>query len=456
MAGQSTSGSAHRTSSCKYSTQLRQTVTVVFTSCGDIELVKKYFTKESFTNRPTYAALNAFTNPGIIMYNGETWRALKRFTMKALKSLGFGRSVFEPEMHREINYFLDYIDHLRKKGPIKIGKLTGPAASNVVTLIVVGERFDYDHPTRKKLDEIFLRAEDGEQKRIDYLSPINFVESFRDLLLKFPLPLPLTNRLKELQRFNKKYIRSRVEAVKLTFDWQKDEPKNYIEYFIKEVNENRDDPDFDMKYFDEEYLIQNCYAFFVAGSATTQEYLEWWFLVMSQYPEVQERMRKEVDEMIGDKKATLSDRNSMPYTEAVIHEVHRWASLIGVNLPHCVFEESEFGPYLLPAGTQIIVNMDKIHHDPDNFAKPDEFLPERFLSADGKKFTRSEKVIPFGYGKRSCPGESLAQAEIFLFAVSTLQRFIIKPTKKFDGKTYTSVFSRIPNSPVEIIAEPRA
>ena len=399
--------------------------------------------------------MNAIANPGIIHYNGETWRALKRFTMKSLKSLGFGRSVFEPAMHREISYFLDCVDEERKQGPIKIARLTGPAASNVVTLIVAGERFNYDHPTRKKLDEMFLRPLDGPDERVDYLGPINFIESVK-YLMKMPIPHPAFYKVKEFQTFNWNYIKSRVESVKSTFDWQKDEPKNYIECFIKEVKENKDNPEFDMKYFDEEYLIQNCYAFFVAGSATTQEYLEWWFLVMSQYPEVQERMRKEVDEVVGEREASLSDRNSMPFTEAVIHEVHRWASLIGVNLPHCLFEESEFGPYLLPAGTQIILNLDKIHHDPDNFAKPDEFLPERFLSADGKKFIRSEKVIPFGYGKRSCPGESLAQAEIFLFAVSTLQKFIIKPTKRFDGNTHTNVFSRIPITPVEIIAEPRA
>ena len=421
-------------------------------SCGDIDLVKKYFGKEQFNYRPNYAFLNTFANPGILMYNGETWRALKRFTLKSLKSLGFGKSSYEPAMHKEINYFLDQVDDLRKKGPIKISRLLGPAASNVVTLIVMGQRFNYDHQTRQQLDKFFLRPLEGPDRRPDYFGVVNFVQSVR--LIKH-IGLPIVNAVLLFSKIITGFISDRVKEIEGSFNWQTDEPTNYVECFIKEVNENKNNPDFDMKYFDEEYLIQNCYAFFVAGSATTQEYLEWWFLVMSQYPEVQERMRKEVDEVVGEREASLSDRNSMPFTEAVIHEVHRWASLIGTNLPHCMIEETEFGPYLLPAGTQIIVNLDKIHHDPDNFAKPDEFLPERFLSADGKKFVRSEKVIPFGYGKRSCPGESLAQAEIFLFTVSTLQKFIIKATSKFDGRTYTSIFSRLPKEPVEIVAECR-
>ena len=374
--------------------------------------------------------------------------------MKSLKFIGFGKSAFEPEMHFEINYFLDAIDQHRKKGPIKIAQLTCPAASNVVTLILVGERLNYDHPTRQQLDQLFRRPLDGPDDLVDYLGPINFVETLK-YFVKMPNPHPAFYKTKGFQVSNRNYIQNRVQVVKSTFDWRKDEPKNFVECFIKEVNENKDNPEFDMKYLEEEYLIQNCYSFFAAGSATTQEYLEWWFLAMSEYPEVQERMRGEVDEVIGDKKATLSDRKAMPFTEAVIQEVHRWAALLALNLPHCVLEETEFGPYLLPAGTQVIVNLDKIHHDSDNFAQPEDFRPERFISADGKKFIRSEKVIPFGYGKRSCPGESLAQAEIFLFTVSTLQRFIIKPTKKFDGKTYTSIFARWPKEPVEIIAEPR-
>ena len=438
--------------SCELNVASLNLLTFFACSCGDIDLIKKYFTRESFNNRPNYSFLKIFIEPGIVHYNGETWRVQKRLTMKALKSLGFGRSVFEPEMHKEINYFVSQIDERRKKGPIRIQQLTGPAASNVVTLIVLGERFDYDHPTRKQLDEMFLRPDSEDKKRANYLGPVNFIASFPYLL---KIPSEFSKLAHDFQQTICGYIQNRVNISKVSFNWRTDEPKSYIEHFIKEVEENKDNPEFQKEYFQEKYMVENCYGFLVAGSSTTQEFLEWWFLAMAQHPEVQERMRKEVDEVIGDGMATLADRNSMPYTEAVILEVHRWASIIGLNLPHCVFEESEFGPYLLPAGTQIIVNFDKIHHDSDNFAQPEDFRPERFLSEDGRKFIRSEKVIPFGYGKRSCPGESLAQAETFLFTVTTLQKFVIKATKKFSGQTYTSVFSRLPKDKVEIIAEPR-
>ena len=416
--------------------------------------MKKYFNQDVFHSRPEYTLLNAFTNPGLIQYSGEEWRATKRFAMKSLKSLGFGRTDSEKLIHKEVDCFLATIDERRKNGPIMIAQLTGPAASNVVALFVTGERFDYDDEMRKKLDAIFLRPFEGEDNRPAYLSLINFVALGATFAKLLAFIVPGANFLRGFQTTAKSYIASRLDKTTSTYNLI-DEPENFIEMSLKEKHENKDNPEFNEQFFDREHIIRSCYAFFVAGSATTQEYLEWWFLLMASNPEVQEKMREEVDRVIGSDRAALVHRTKMPYTEAVIHEVHRYATLVSLNLPHVATEDAQFGPYFLPKGTQIVLNMHAIHHDPDNFANPNQFKPERFLSDDGLKFTRSDKVIPFGHGKRSCPGESLAQAEIFIFSTSTLQKFILKTPNKFDGATYTSLFSNLPEQAAAIIFEPR-
>lgn len=385
------------------------------------------------------------------MANYEEWRAAKRFTMKALKSLGFGRSTFEPQMHYEIDYFLKGIEDESKKGPVTVAKFAGPAASNIISLITLGERYNYGSPQRLMFDSIFIRPLETHKGRPVYFGAVSFMKWARWLAhfniynMKF---------LKNFQLTAKGYVEKRVKEVKKQYDVN-EQPTNYIEYFIREVHENKNNPDFEMKYFKDSDMVENAYAFFVAGSATTQEYIEWWFLMMANYPQVQEKMRAEVDAVVGDEKVTLSMRTKMPYTEAVIAEVHRFGSLIGLNLPHIAGTDAEFGPYFLPAGTHVIVNMAEIHFDPDYFDKANEFIPERFLSEDGKKFIRSDKILPFGIGKRSCAGESLAQAEIFLFTVSTLQKFILKPTKKWNGETFTSIFARLPIESVQVIPELR-
>lgn len=418
--------------------------------CGDGDLVKKYFSRDTFSSRPEYSFMNAFVPVGIIHFNHEKFRVVKRFTMKALRSIGFGSSTIEPLVHEEIDYFIQQIDEKRKQGTVKITLLTGPAASNVVSSIVVGQRFDYEDETRKKLDALLIRALE-QTPPLNYLGPINFIESFKHLA---KVPIPSLRYIFAFQNFIRDYIESRVKIVEANFNSETDEPHNFIECFLKESNELRENVDFDQQYLTKEILIQNCYAFFVAGSATTQEYLEWWFLIMGQYPEIQENMYNEINRVIGKEKVTFAHRNEMPYTEAVLSEVHRWSSLVSLNLPHCVDKDTEFGDYFLPKGTQLIINIYEIHRDPKIFEDPETFKPERFLSPQGK-YTRLDKLMPFGYGKRSCPGESLAQMEIFLFTVTTLQNFKIKLPSKWDGKTYVDAFTRVTTQPVEIIAEKR-
>ena len=78
-----------------------------------------------------------------------------------------------------------------------------------------------------------------------------------------------------------------------------------------------------------------------------------------------------------------------------------------------------------PSGHMILPSMTTIHMGEDSWRDPSKFDPTRFLQ-DGK-FRRDERVIPFQTGKRVCPGESLARAELFLFLVGLIQKFRFEP-----------------------------
>ncbi|KTF88450.1 hypothetical protein cypCar_00041718 [Cyprinus carpio] len=80
------------------------------------------------------------------------------------------------------------------------------------------------------------------------------------------------------------------------------------------------------------------------------------------------------------------------------------------------------GGHSVPKGTRVLVNMWAIHHDPKHWDEPEQFRPERFLDASGRRVTPSS-FLPFGAGPRVCVGESLARIELFLFASRLLQRF---------------------------------
>jgi len=136
-------------------------------------------------------------------------------------------------------------------------------------------------------------------------------------------------------------------------------------------------------------------------------------------------VQKEIDEVIGlERDPSLTDKKSLPYTEATIMEIHRMASIVPFSLAHGNTEETYVCEHRIPKGSYVLGNLWAVHHDKDIWGDPEEFRPERFLNEEGC-VKKSEHLMPFSIGKRNCIGESLAQMEVFLYITSILQHFNI-------------------------------
>ena len=131
----------------------------------------------------------------------------------------------------------------------------------------------------------------------------------------------------------------------------------------------------------------------------------------------------------------------MPFAEAVIAESMRMAALVPIGTIHRTVEDIKFHGYNIPKGTLVIANIHYIHYDPRNWDQPDEFKPERFLSADGKSFKKHEALMPFGLGKRQCLGETLARDTIFLYLTNIFHRFQIRLAEGSENVSLDPVIS---------------
>lgn len=132
----------------------------------------------------------------------------------------------------------------------------------------------------------------------------------------------------------------------------------------------------------------------------------------------------------------------MPYTEAVMQESLRLASILPGLILHSTTENVEFEGYFLPKGTTVYPNIFQVHRDPEYWKNPNEFIPERFLQTgpDGNLICRKEeRVISFGIGKRECIAVTIAQTEFFIILTSLVQNFDITPVGMLPGiETKTS------------------
>jgi len=137
---------------------------------------------------------------------------------------------------------------------------------------------------------------------------------------------------------------------------------------------------------------------FGGGTETTATCMKWGILYFLHYPEVQIKMRQELDDVVGTSRPpSLNDRSSLPYCEAVVTEVLRCGNIAPLSLQHSCRQDVAYRGFIIPKGAIIVPNLDSIHSDPEIFENPEAFKPERFVDGNGKLYGQ-EKVVPFSMG----------------------------------------------------------
>ena len=124
-------------------------------------------------------------------------------------------------------------------------------------------------------------------------------------------------------------------------------------------------------------LVNILFDLFVAGSDTTAATLNWAMLFMIQYPDIQTKVRQELNQNIGSIKVKMDEKNKIPYTEAVIHEIQRRGNIGPLAIFHQTTTNVDVGSFSVPPETVIIPFIGDIMNDPEHFSEPSKFKPER-------------------------------------------------------------------------------
>ncbi|KXX72355.1 cytochrome P450 [Flammeovirga sp. SJP92] len=207
------------------------------------------------------------------------------------------------------------------------------------------------------------------------------------------------------------------------FQERKENPTNFLEALL--VSQDKENP------FTWEEIYGNIYTMLLTGEDTTANTLSWFAYYMAIYPSIQEKIRKEIFEVLGEvgDLKEIEDTKKLKYLYATIQEVLRMKPVTPLLYFQCN-EDVVMGDTLFPKDTFFITLVREGGMDEKNFFSPDQIIPERWLKKEGKcpfEGNHNEEVMhTFGGGPRYCPGKFLSETEMMVFIVKMIKNYQIE------------------------------
>ncbi|KAL5987217.1 hypothetical protein ACLOJK_041214 [Asimina triloba] len=195
------------------------------------------------------------------------------------------------------------------------------------------------------------------------------------------------------------------------------------------------------------------------GYDTTSVSSTWTLSLLLSNKQALRKAQEELDRHVGrDRNVEESDLNNLVYLQAIVKESLRLYPSAPLSGPHESTEDCYVGGYFIPAGTRLLVNLWKLHRDPRVWSDPEVFRPERFLTenADVEGKGSHFQYLPFGAGRRMCPGYILAHQLLHLTFARLLHGFELStpgdgPVDMTEGSGLTAPKA----TPLEVVLTPR-
>ncbi|KAG6844546.1 hypothetical protein H0H87_006030 [Tephrocybe sp. NHM501043] len=401
---------------------------------GDGKLARELMDKRSakYSGRPVEPYMNKYVDPDAKYWGfadpGATFRLGRKLTTQVMSSVRAGSSQslhrFEAmlTMQRILENPEGWYHHIdRFATSIIISAMFGVRFTTgqeeaMKQIIEVSTIASFQAP--KKLREFQLNDEFG--LSISNAASIINIFPFLDYI---PGPMPWRKRGAEFRRKEEilyaNFAKEAIEGKNSHFD-------TWAQYFGGKDN----------NYGDHRELLN---LFCIAAAHSTATSLQTFVLACMCHPEWIKTAQAQLDEVVGkDRLPNFSDREKMPYIEAVCREALRWRPAARFAIPHKATEDDviEYNgeEYFIPKGSTIMGVPWIIEHDPIMYPDPDTFNPGRWIDENGQ-LKGDYSTTAFGWGRRTCPGTPFAERSLWMNVSLWLWTFNLK---RAPGYHYTS------------------
>ncbi|EEF36181.1 cytochrome P450, putative [Ricinus communis] len=317
---------------------------------------------------------------------------IELFSIKRLESL---RPIREDEVTAMVESI--YSDCTNPENTIRsllVRKYLEAVAFNNITRLAFGKRFVNEEGVMEEQGKAFKASVASGTKLGASLSMSEHIPWLRWM---FPLDNEVIDKhTAERDRLTREIMEEHTVARRKTGDTK--------QHFIDALLTLKEEYD-----LSEDTVIGLLWDMIVAGTDTTAIAVEWTMAELVKNPRVQQKAQEELDRVIGSKRVlNESDFSSLPYLQCVAKEGLRLHPPTPLMLPHRASDSVKIGGYDIPKGSIVQVNVWAIARDPTVWKNPEEFWPERFLEEDVDMKGHDFRLLPFGAGRRVCPGAQLS------------------------------------------------
>lgn len=394
-----------------------------------------------FSDRPNHlpALKNIMKDGGGILFQSynEKWKALRRFTLHTLRDFGVGKTSIEEKVIIEIEAAASIFKETNGE-PMDISPILQKMVGNVIYGIIFGNRYDFGDPDFEMIRRMCDTVVGGQ----GLANPANFFPRWITKLIARKANEEIQTRI-DIIRDIKQYIFKQIQEHEDTFD--EHNIRDFLDLYIQ-VTRDTELSEGDA-FITKSNMLRIILELFIVGVETTATALSWGFLFMSEHPDIQQKCQQEIEDNLGDKLITYSDRKKLTYVTATVREILRLSNASPLGAPHCTSKDIVFMGYHIPKRTVIMNNIYSATLDPSHWNDPYKFNPDRFIDSSGSLIEK-DALIPFSVGPRVCLGEPLAKLEIFLVLTNLLQRFSFQKVDKTISYSMKPKPNQVTNAPL--------